>query len=171
MKSWYLEIKAQYFGLWFALSIVRLYTIQVNPLTGNQTNLSDRKWCAEKLSAGISISVGWPVVTTWVTICCLFDQFWSNFSYFTDLSGMWMLIMVTNTKVFQLSLFFLDFSRDWLCFLMSSASNYRAECSNNSTFKVCGAGFTSLKDNLKQKLSFYKETYGNSAILYWPVRF
>lgn len=106
MKSWYLEIKAQYFGPWFALSIVRPYTIQVNPLTGNKTNLSDRKGCAEKLSAGISIIVGWPVVTTWVTICCLFDQFWSNFSYFTDLSGIWTLIIVTNTKVFQFHYFF-----------------------------------------------------------------
>ena len=33
-----------------------------------------------------------------------------------------------------------------------------------------GAGFIGLKGNSKQNLSFYKETYANSAILYRPVK-
>ena len=33
-----------------------------------------------------------------------------------------------------------------------------------------GAGFIGLKGNSKQNLSFYKETYVNSAILYRPVK-
>ena len=33
-----------------------------------------------------------------------------------------------------------------------------------------GAGFIGLKGNLKQNLSFYKETNANSAILYRPVK-
>ena len=33
-----------------------------------------------------------------------------------------------------------------------------------------GAGFIGLKGNSKQNLSFYKETYANSVILYRPVK-
>ena len=65
-----------------------------------------------------------------------------------------------------------DFSREWSCFLMSFAANYEA---NSWTFRCVvlsrkDAGFTSLKGNSKQKLSFYKETYANSAILYWLLK-
>ena len=65
-----------------------------------------------------------------------------------------------------------DFSREWSCFLMSSAANYEA---NSWTFRCVvlsrkDAGFTSLKGNSKQKSSFYKETYANSAILYWLLK-
>ena len=72
-----------------------------------------------------------------------------------------------------LSYIFGDFSRDWPCFSMSSAANYEAECSNSWTSKSAvlsrkDARFTSLKGNSKQK--FYKETYGDSAILYRPVK-
>ena len=61
-----------------------------------------------------------------------------------------------------------DFSREWSCFLMSSAANYEA---NSWTLRCVllsrkDAGFTSFKGNSKQKLSVYKETYVNSAILY-----
>ena len=43
-------------------------------------------------------SLGWPVVTRSKkrTICCLFDQFWSNFRYFMDFSGTWTLVMATK---------------------------------------------------------------------------
>ena len=61
----------------------------------------------------------------------------------------------------------------------STASNYKAEHSNSCTVKCVmlstkGAGFfmsiKSLKGNSKRKLSFYKEVYGNSAILYRLVK-
>ena len=66
-----------------------------------------------------------------------------------------------------------DFCRDWPFFSLSSAANYEAEFSNSWTYKSVvlsrkDAGFTSLKGNSKQK--FYKETYGDSAILYRLVK-
>ena len=62
---------------------------------------------------------------------------------------------------------------------ISTASNYKAEHSNSCTFKCVmlstkGAEFfvniKSLKGNSKWKLSFHKEMYGNSAILYRLVK-
>ena len=58
-------------------------------------------------------------------------------------------------------------------FSMSSAANYKAECSNSWTFKCVvllrnGAGFTSLKGNSKQSWHFTKK-HGDSAILYRTV--
>ena len=60
-----------------------------------------------------------------------------------------------------------------------ATSNYEAEHSNSCIFKCVmlwtkGAGFfvqiKSLKGNSKRKLSFHKDMYGNSAILYWLVK-
>ena len=62
---------------------------------------------------------------------------------------------------------------------ISTASNYKAEHSNSCTFKCVmlstkGTEFfvniKSLKGNSKWKLSFHKEMYGNSAILYRLVK-
>ena len=77
------------------------------------------KGSAEKWSAGISISLGWPVMTrskkrtTWVTMCSLFDQFRSNFRYFMDFRGTRTLVMVTEHEGLSALVIFLGiFSRN-----------------------------------------------------------
>ena len=65
---------------------------------------SDGSGKGKKLSAGISIRLGLPVVlwkrTTWGTICCLFDQvfrvFKSNLRYIMDVNGRRTLLMATE---------------------------------------------------------------------------
>ena len=71
-------------------------------------------------------------------------------------------------RSFSFGYIFGDFSREWSCFLMSSAASYEANSWNLRCVVPSkkDAGFTSLNGNSKQKLSFYKETYANSAILY-----
>ena len=103
--------------------------------------------------------------------CCLYDQFWSNLQYFIDVSGTRTQIMATEDEDLSASVIFLGM----VVFSISSAANYEVENSNSSTFKCVvlsrkGVGFISLKGNSRPKLSFYKETYANSAILYRPVR-
>ena len=61
-----------------------------------------------------------------------------------------------------------DFSLEWSCFLMCSAASYKEKSWNLRCVVLSrkDAAFKSSKGNSKQKLSFYKETYANSAILY-----
>ena len=71
-------------------------------------------------------------------------------------------------RFFSPGYIFGDFFREWSCFLISSAACYEANSWNLRCVVLSrkDAGFKSLKGNSKQKLSFYKETYANSAILY-----
>ena len=112
----------------------------------------------------------WRNRTMWATSCCLYDQF--NLVKFAIL---YLPQRRANSNIgdgrrrsFSFGYIFGDFSRECSFFLMSSAPNYEA---NSWTFKCVvlsrkDAEFTSLKGNSKQKLSFYKETYANKAILY-----
>ena len=79
----------------------------------NRTNWSDRKGSAEKWSACICTSLGFWVACgdsikkEWATICCLHDQFWSNFLYFNDLSGTRTQIMATEDEDLSASVIFM----------------------------------------------------------------
>ena len=85
--------------------------------------------------------------------------------------------MARRGRSFSFGHIFGDFSWEWSCFFQHCIK--QAEHSNSCTFKcviwknrllLLTAHIKSLKGNSKQKLSFHKEMYGNSAILYWLVK-
>ena len=106
-RNYFNNISEAWF-LWFMAERTRNVTLEerlfwymaYNPLTGNRTDKGSGK--GKKLSAGISISLGLPVVlwkrtTSWGTICCLVDQVLSsNLRYIMDVNGRRNLLMATE---------------------------------------------------------------------------
>ena len=131
-------------------------------------------------------SLGWPVEirfrkrTTWTTIIfavCMFN-FGQYFNILSTSAANELKKWPEEEDLSASVIFLGSFLGNGHVFV-SIASNYKAEHSNSCTFKcviwknrllLLTAHIKSLKGNSKQKLSFHKEMYGNSAILYQLVK-